>query len=74
MADPNKEWEEQVENRGAPTKAEDEKLTERFSLGFTKAEMKALIIHAASADGGPYDVKEWAKMVLLMTVNGEDPT
>lgn len=57
--------------RGRPKKDDEAKLTEKLPLSFTKDEMRRMMITAANHEDGPMDVRDWAKMMLLETLNRE---
>jgi hypothetical protein len=39
--------------------------SERITFTFTPEEMRECIVAAALADGGPFDVKEWGRDLLV---------
>ena len=54
-----------VETRGRPTLPPEQRRSERVTCSFTPGEYAKLKKQAASAEGGPYTVKEYARLLLL---------
>jgi len=62
-----------VERRGRPRIADEVRRSERVLLSFTKDEMRKLMVEAANAEGGPFEVRDWARSVILNLISPVAP-